>query len=113
MGRYRARLGTVAVVATVLAGQAASAWAAGSYAELKPLPGGTSDRAFGTGHDGLVVGDSGFSGSGTNTHAAVWKRNGEVTDLGTLPGDTSSTAFSVNSSDATVVGRSSAPPSGP
>jgi probable HAF family extracellular repeat protein len=48
---------------------------------------------------GYLAGESTFNGAGA--HAFVW-RDGRVADLGTLPGDTVSTAWAINNANELV-----------
>ena len=59
-------------------------------------PDDQSAVARGINDSGVVVGDSTYPNGGGLGHGFCWTR-GTVTDLGTLPGGTSSTAFAINS----------------
>jgi probable HAF family extracellular repeat protein len=61
-------------------------WEEGIMTPLRPL-GGPFSLAYGINDRGQVVGLSTTSPSG-DYHAVMWTREGEITDLGTLPGDT-------------------------
>jgi probable HAF family extracellular repeat protein len=58
--------------------------------------------------NGTIVGYSEFEGGGTRLHASVWA-DGQVRDLGALPGHDESFAKSVNDAGV-VVGYSYSPP---
>jgi probable HAF family extracellular repeat protein len=75
---------------------AATRWEPDGYVrELDPLPGDTVSFAFGINNHGDVVGVSGscsdvsFPPNATpgGPHAVLWRRDGDVINLGSLPGD--------------------------
>jgi probable HAF family extracellular repeat protein len=77
-------------------------WQNGSATNLGSLGGTLFSDAFNVNDRGVVVGSSDLAGDTNfwafpfiNNHAFLW-RNGALTDLGTLPGDPSSFAFSIN-----------------
>jgi probable HAF family extracellular repeat protein len=77
-------------------------WQNGSATNLGSLGGTLFSDAFNVNDRGVVVGSSDLPGDTNfwafpfiNNHAFLW-RNGAMTDLGTLPGDPSSFAFSIN-----------------
>ncbi len=57
--------------------------------------GGVSSFAHGINNRGQIVGDSDVSVSSDEYHAVIWD-NGEIQDLGMLPGDANSYAKSIN-----------------
>ena len=74
-------------------------WDAGSLSDLGTL-GGFNGTALAISVDGEVVGTADVTGSLAH-HAFLWK-NGLMTDLGILPGQTCSTALSINSREQVV-----------
>jgi probable HAF family extracellular repeat protein len=77
-------------------------WQNGSPTDLGGLGGTLFSDAFNVNDRGQVVGASDLAGDTNfwafpfiNNHAFYW-RNGAITDLGTLPGDATSFAFSIN-----------------
>jgi probable HAF family extracellular repeat protein len=92
----------------VLIGQATS-WKGGVVTDLGTLNGGTdlgfSSSANGVNDQGQVVGWSttasletacDFDLAGCPMHAVLWAQSGGISDLGTLSGDTISTALDIN-----------------
>ena len=100
----RGVVGAVALVAAVTtAAPAGAAPPAGSGAapgytltDLGPLEGGTSSSALGIGRDGVAVGTSRTGPAARPQVAVRWDTDGQVVNLGTLPGSTFSRAFAVN-----------------
>jgi len=114
----------------VLIGQATS-WKSGVATDLGALGGGALDyssSANGVNDRGQVVGwsttipldpDCHLDLVGCPIHAVLWGRNGGISDLGTLPGDTLSAASNINffgqvigSSGSTLVGQGWGGPGG-
>jgi len=79
-------------------------WQNGNETVLEDLGAGQSSygaSADGVNDQGIVVGWStispvNFGVTSSPTHATLWTPSGEITDLGTLPGDTSSVALRIN-----------------
>ena len=53
--------------------------------DLLTLAGGTTSTAAAVNAKGVIVGASDYTGSGGAHHAVVWRKNGAIQDLGTLP----------------------------
>lgn len=74
----------------------------GSVTALDVLPGGVNSQTTGISASGLIIG---FSENGVidpalgvpEARAVLWTKDGQVNDLGTLPGGNESVAFAVNS----------------
>lgn len=101
-------VGQVVGWATTAAGdQHAVVWEHGAIADLGTLPGHTSSYATAISSGGLVVGVSGvgalapFDPGNENAHAVLWQ-DGEIIDLGTLPGGAYSAATGVNDAGQVV-----------
>ena len=69
--------------------------------------GGDTSYAVSVSNDGQVTGYGGLPGN-ANTHAFSWTQAGGIVDIGTLPGETDSTAAAINNNDQ-VVGQSNSP----
>ncbi len=86
----------------------ATSWKGGVATDLVTLGGAALDyssSANGVNDWGQIVGwsttvsldpDCGFNLVGCPMHAVLWTRNGEINDLGTLPGDSLSAASNIN-----------------
>jgi len=82
----------------------ATVWKSGVATDLGTLSGAADNfgsSANGVNDRGLVVGWSttgpvSCCGSGSPVHAVLWTSTGEISDLGTLPGDISSAAVKIN-----------------
>lgn len=78
-------------------------WTSGSgMVELQQLPGGGSTGALGVSADGAVVVGQAIAADLTH-HAATWDSAGVITDLGLLPGGTTSAQAIAASSDGSVI----------
>jgi probable HAF family extracellular repeat protein len=93
-------LGQVTGNATAAAGSHAFLYSGGKMQDLGTLFGGTTSTGYGINDAEQVVGESEVrSVSGTDytvtTHAFLYS-HGSMQDLGTLPGDTASYAYSIN-----------------
>src|SRR5688500_14331822 len=82
-GRARGINGSGQVVG--LSGSTAAMWEGTQRLDLGTWPGDASSEAFAINDDGVVVGASGSSSY--QSHAVVWTQ-GQIFDLGTLPGGT-------------------------
>ena len=94
--------------ATTAAGnQHAVSWRSGQITDLGTLPGDTDSYAAAVSETGLIVGASGtgllapFDPGNEASHAVLW-RDGEIEDLGTLPGGTFTVATGVNDAGQVV-----------
>jgi uncharacterized membrane protein len=96
----------------------ATSWKGGVATTLADLGGGVADfssSANGTNDRGGVVGwstnvplisDCYLDLAGCPIHAVLWTHSGAISDLGTLPGDTFSTALDINNCFGQVIGSS-------
>jgi probable HAF family extracellular repeat protein len=79
-------------------------WQKGMVTDLGNLGGtghGNGNLALDVNNKGQVVGDSDLKGD-INFHAFLWTRETGMQDLGTLPGDVSSSAVSINDAGEVV-----------
>jgi len=89
----------------------ATSWKSGVATDLGALTGGDSSSANGVNDQGQVVGWSTtvpiesnceYNFGGCPIYAVLWSPNGGITDLGTLAGDTFSTATNINFSGQVI-----------
>lgn len=83
------------------ASQHAFLWDKGAFQDLGGSLGGDFLGAFAINDEGKAVGFAYFAGD-TVFHAVLWRGAGNLVDLGTVGGDTSSYAASINSKDQVV-----------
>jgi len=72
---------------------AAASWKNGIATDLGGLPGFFMSAANGVNDEGEIVG---WSTNPSYIHAVIWPRSGAIRDLGTLSGDTESSATKIN-----------------
>ena len=88
-------------------------WNQGTLTQLAAPPGDTYDRAYAANAAGAVVGDVFTTGAPSFNYHGFLYQNGQMTDLGSLGGPSSSSIATAINSSGQVVGESAPSPNAP